>query len=474
MAPEAEAPSNGAPPPVLRHHEQRFRQATRNLPPDVFVYLRAENRVDPWHITDMASQSVENCIDPRTGRNVNTIMLAEVNFARGISRQVESCTQGSPDWAAVLELYRAATNYNEAQGPQPSNRDEEPECEDPLQKHPGKEAQEDLRKAEYMTIKGEYRLAAIRELNGLWRHKVPKTSLPSYRLWGMILRQKWLYAEYQPIDFWQLQNAENGKIMQPQSGERAHLREDARGSGWHLPPISVPTPGNQGHLEEALTVLHNTIVLAGWVQDPTVVLEWHHKFWSRARKLTAPQRNNAMPHTLADIIQAHLKFQRRWAAWSETHEYLDETIRASLPDEEDLVDARMSLTPKFASTPHKGKGTRERDNHKGAWNRKGGAGKDKGKVRSKGKGKENALLVSMADRLANATGKSRNEILCQKGAKGSWKGGKGKNAKGSWKGGKKGAKEQKGAKGKGVVPVCMDFLNGTCTRGESCRFRYEE
>ena len=110
-----------------------------------------------------------------------------------------------------------------------------------------------------MTIKGAYRRAALDKLNEVWRHKVPKSSLPSYRLWGMILR--WLHGEYQPIEFWQLQNAEQGKLQAPQSGERGQLREDIRGSGWHLPPLNVPQPGNHGHLKEALQVLHNTIIL---------------------------------------------------------------------------------------------------------------------------------------------------------------------------------------------------------------------
>ena len=47
-----------------------------------------------------------------------------------------------------------------------------------------------------MQIKLEYRRAAIPALNEVWRHKVFKSSFPSYRLWGLVLRHKWLHSEF--------------------------------------------------------------------------------------------------------------------------------------------------------------------------------------------------------------------------------------------------------------------------------------
>ena len=149
--------------------------------------------------------------------------------------------------------------------------------------YPGKDNQDELSKAEYMTIRGDFRRAAIQKLKDAWRYEVPKTALPSYKLWGMALRFKWLYHEYQPIEFTQIENAEKGKLIQPQSGERAQLRQDTRGSGWHLPPINVPTPGNLGALEEALQVMHNTLFLCGWIWETQIVITWHHKVWARIK-----------------------------------------------------------------------------------------------------------------------------------------------------------------------------------------------
>ena len=353
--------------------------------------------------------------------------------------------------------------YQQSVAQTPSAREDERQGVDPLALYPGKETREELQNSEYMNIRGDYRRAALEKLNRLWRHKVPKSSLPSYRLWGMVLRHKWLNGEFQPLDFWQLPNAENGRLQQSQTGERGQLREDARGAGWHLPPINIATPGNQGHLEEALLVLHNTLILSGWLAEPEIIIEWHHKFWTRTRKLTAPQRNNRVPHTINDIIQGHLRFQRQWATYSETHDTLDGCVRKSLPDDEDLVDARMALQPMYATVKQKGPG-------KG----KGGEGtattrattkgtRTKGAAAKKGKGKgktEQATLQSMADRLAQATGSTRAAVLGRYPAtqKGKTK------AKGKTKG-----KTKNKNKGKGNN-ACIDWLNGNCTRGDACRY----
>jgi hypothetical protein len=218
-------------------------------------------------------------------------------------------------------------------------------------------------------------------------------------------------------------------------------------------------------------VLHNTIILCGWVEDPAIVLEWHHKFWARARTLTAPQRNNTVPHTVKDIIHSHMRFQRQWATWSETHTYLDSSIKQSLPDDEDMVDARMTLQPMYAThkqAPVRGKGGEDQQ-----W-RTATRGKDKkgkGKAKLKGKAKGKAItpaMISMADRLANATNTSRTAILGQyvkgKSKKGKGKG-KGKAKKGKDKGGK--------PRGKGTRTQCIDWLAGNCERGEACTFAHE-
>lgn len=210
--------------------QQRYRKAVDDLSDDVHNYVQSE-----YQVVSMASLSADNFTDAQTGRTRNVIRQAEAIVATGVARHVPSCTQGSSEWASVLELYRSAVLYLEKHTETPGTRAESSEDKDSLAMYPGKEKQDDLQKVGYMTIRGDYRRAALDALSKLWRHKVPNTSLPSYRLWGIVLRYKWLYNEFQPLDFWQLQSAQQGKLVQPQTGERGQLGEDTR--------LSVPQPG---------------------------------------------------------------------------------------------------------------------------------------------------------------------------------------------------------------------------------------
>ena len=455
----------------LEQHQLCYQAAVQSLSEATYQYLVDEGLTEPWHIHNAAAATVDTYLCEATNTEKRIMVPAATNFALAIARKNKECAQGTSEWTKVVELYRSAVAFTNVERPETGPPDDLPPEEDAdlSARYPGTETEEELRKGEYMTIKGDYRRAALARLNDTWRYKVPKASLPSYRLWGMVCRCKWLYGEYQPIEFWQLQNAEQGRLKEPQTGVRAQLREDTQGSGWHLPALNVPTPGNQGHLEEALKVLHNTIILCGWVQDPTVVIAWHHKFWARACSLTAPKFGQGVPHTIKDIMVGHVKFQRQWALWSEEHPYLDECIRKSLPEEEDIVDARMSLQPKYTTAPKGGKGanhdatgterpTRRGKNQaaKGSW--KGGAATGKGKT---------SLINSLVDQLANATGTTRNQILGKQGGKPPKGKNKGKDRKGKGKG-----KDRKG-KGKTNSTPCITWLNtGSCPRGDRCRFAH--
>ena len=98
-------------------------------------------------------------------------------------------TQGSSEWRSTTNLYKKAKAFIQAREPTPGTRGKGND-EDAFRSYPGKESEEDLSKSEFMTIKGDYRRAAIRRLCNAWRYEVPKSSLPSYKLWGMILRYK--------------------------------------------------------------------------------------------------------------------------------------------------------------------------------------------------------------------------------------------------------------------------------------------
>lgn len=218
--------------------------------------------------------------------------------------------QGSASWLALVRLYKAAKTFTEEQPGTTDSRPAGTTDEDILAKYPGTETKEELTKADVMTINADYRKAALKKLHDAWRYKLPKTSIPSYRLWGMLAKQKWLYGEYQPVQFHQLENAEKGKLTKPQTGERAQLRQDPTGSGWHQPPIWAAEARNQTNLEEALKVLHNAIILTGWVRDPQVVITWHHRFWSRAVQLSSPRQAHQIPHSIKDLMRAHLAFPK--------------------------------------------------------------------------------------------------------------------------------------------------------------------
>ena len=85
--------------------------------------------------------------------------------------------------------------------------------------------------------------------------------------------------------------------------------------------------------------------------------------------------------------------------------------------------------------------------------------KKKGKGKGTGKNKQDPWLLSLADKLANATGSTRSAVMAQTKGKG-----KKKTKKGKGKG--------KTGKGKHNDGVCMDFLNGTCQR-DNCKFKHE-
>ena len=205
----------GSPPPGWSPQAQRFQYAVMALSEEVHTHLQTHGVVQPECIRRMASASVERYTCPATGNEMATVITAETNFALGVSREIPSCKQGSMEWATVVELHMAATENAQAEAHRPSTRGEYGQQVDPLTMYPGKEPQEELQKAESMTIRGDYRKAALDKLNAVWKHKILKSCLPGYRLWGMVMRQKWVYGEFQPIDFWLLQNAEQGRYSSP-------------------------------------------------------------------------------------------------------------------------------------------------------------------------------------------------------------------------------------------------------------------
>ena len=57
-----------------------------------------------------------------------------------------------------------------------------------------------------------------------------------------------------------------------------------------------------------------------------------------------------------DIMRGHLTLQKQWMKWSDTHDHLDECIESGLPDEEDIVEARMAMMPMYSQGNSKGTG----------------------------------------------------------------------------------------------------------------------
>ena len=179
-----------------------------------------------------------------------------------------------------------------------------------------------------------------------------------------------------------------------------------------------------------------------------------------------------VPHTVKDILTSHVTFQKQWAVWSESHKTLDACIRASLPKDDDLLEAKMTIQPMYATMRERRQNGTDKGGKKGKAQNKGASkgkrakGQQRWGQQQKGKGKGQKWTsreMSMADRLATATGQTRAQVLG--------------TIKGKSKGKSKGAKGPKGAKGQqqstGQPRQCIDWLNGTCTRGENCRYSHE-
>ena len=241
----------------------------------------------------------------------------------------------------------------------------------------------------------------------------------------------------------------------------------------------MPVPESQGHLEEALMVIHNTLILCGWLKEPTVMLSFHHSFWKKCRDLTAPKKGRQIPHTINDIMRAHKAFQKQWALWSETHKHLDRSIKQSMPKEEDMPEARMALRPMYAFHRDSGERTRtkgKQDKGKGIREQKwwGLGQQSKGQKKGKGKGLT-PVEQSLRDRLANQLGVPRHQVLQTRGGPPAGNPGatRTKGARRD-KGKSKGkTKDKDRGKQKGAPQVCAQYMAGNCTFGDRCRYLHK-
>ena len=166
------------------------------------------NIFEPDEMVDAGAATVTSYKDS-DGTPQTVVIPADSNFAQGVAMLIGEMTQGSSEWRSTTHLHKKAQAYVQAREPIPGTRGKGND-EDAFRGYPGKESQDELNKSEFMTIKGDYRRAAIRRLSDAWRFEVPKSNLPGYKLWGMILRYKWVYNEYHAIEFYCFENAEKG------------------------------------------------------------------------------------------------------------------------------------------------------------------------------------------------------------------------------------------------------------------------